>query len=107
MQYLKQEHSECPNIGLRAVYAVDKSLRSHISRRADTDILEFLLAMRCETEISYLCIATCKQDIGSFDVTMYYAHGLQIKQALENIFNDCVSIADVFFFSKVSLLESI
>lgn len=44
MQQLVDEHSECPDIGLGAVYVMNEALGGHVDWGSNVDILKFFPA---------------------------------------------------------------
>ena len=103
MQHLKEKHAEGPNIRFRTINVANQPLRSHVSRRADADVLELPLTMRGEPEISNLRFPLREKYVGSLDISMHNAHRLQIQQALKDILYDGVGFIDIIFISEMSL----
>lgn len=45
------------------------------------------------------------EDISCLDISMNYAHGLEIQQSLKDIFDEGVGLRKIFFLSEMSFFE--
>ena len=107
MQHLKKKHSKGPDIGFRSIYAVEKGFGGHVGGRANACIFELRGASGGEAKVSDFSFSVVNEYVGSFDVSVYDVHGFKVKQALEDVFDECVGLMKILSFSKVSFLEQL
>ena len=91
MQKLVYQHPKCPNIGLRSINIIDQSLRRHIDRRAYINILELTLGKFSKSEICYFRLPFLYENVGHFEISMYYIILREVHQPFENIANIPIS----------------
>lgn len=101
MKHLIDKNPKRPNISLRSIHIMNKSLRSHIGRRANTYIFKLALTMRCKSKIPYLSLPICHENIGCLNIPMHYIHRLQVKQPLEYIFQYNIRTIYIFLITKM------
>jgi hypothetical protein len=86
MQELKQNHAKGPNICFWTIQTINKSLRSHIERRADVHVLKDLPRLHCKTKVSYFSNAVFNKNISRFNVSVEDVFGGEVSEPRIDVF---------------------
>lgn len=81
MQKFINHYSKGPHIRFGPIYVVPESLRRHINRGADVDILEFL-----STLIKYVLGEFCKTEISNFSFAIMHKYICYFQVSMNHIF---------------------
>lgn len=95
MQQLVNQHPKSPHIRLRSIYVVDESLRRHVNRRPDVNILKLLpsyhnilLGELSKPKICDLSLAIMQKHIGNLQIAMYDILLREVNQPLKDVLDD-------------------
>ena len=105
MQHFIDQHPKSPNISLRPIDLMNKTLRSHVGGRTDTGIFELTTAACCKPKVTDLGTAFMQEHIRCLDISVDNIQTFQIEQTLKNVFNVGVGLPQILFISEVPLLK--
>lgn len=79
MHKLINQNTKSPHVRFWTINILKEAFRGHVSWRSNTGVFELWFTAGGKTEISNFSSAIMDEDIGCFDISMNYAHGLEVQ----------------------------